>query len=74
MNTLRFIKTNGFNGITAMDIGCHLGLIYLEKSEEEYLKEHNDVVYAVEEYCTLNNIDDKSKNDFLSEVNEYSLK
>lgn len=73
MNALGFIKTNGFNGMTAMNIANYLVNIYSEQTEEDYLKEYEDVTYAVEEFCTLNNIDDKLKKEFISVIDRQVI-
>lgn len=74
MDYYKSIQEQGFNGHTAMDIGCILALASLEKSEEEYTKEATRAYTAIEDYCLNHGISDKSKQDFLCEVDEYSMK
>lgn len=49
MDFYKLIQEQGFNGHTAMDIGCILALSSVEKSKEEYLKDNNNAVKAVKE-------------------------
>ena len=48
MDFYKLIQEQGFNGHTAMDIGCILALSSVEKSKEEYLKDNNNAVKAEE--------------------------
>lgn len=74
MDYYKLINEQGFNGTTAMNLGTLLALLSLEKNKDYFIKENNSIVKAVNEYCEIHNIPDESKNDFLSEINEYSLK
>lgn len=72
MDFYKLIQEQGFNGHTAMDIECILALSSVEKLKEEYLKDSNNAVKAVEDHCSTHNIDADSMNDSLCEVNKYS--
>lgn len=74
MDYYKFINENGLNGSTAMNLGCRIALSWLEDSEEVASELHNSIVESVNDYCKIHKISDKSRLDFLSEVNEYSLK
>lgn len=74
IDALELINKYGFNSETAMDIGCQLALASTELTDEEYIELHNNTVLAVRTYCELHGISEADLDDFLVEVNEYSMK
>ena len=73
-NFYDIIKQGGLNGDTAVCGGSILALSYIEKTEKEYIDDLHSALRSIEQYCKEYEISDDVKNDFLVEVNEYSLK
>jgi hypothetical protein len=61
-------------GSLAMDWGTELALLYNDDDLLLYNKEIWKIIRAVDSYCEMNDIYLEDRSDFLSEVNEYSLK